>query len=94
MIRKAGAMLNGALNKKIAAQFAKLQPEVLTAVKKQIPIAARKAKLSTRFLRLIVASLISAHRENGSPDDDAAALIQMAVETAETMEIAVMHRMK
>jgi hypothetical protein len=36
-------MLNGAINRKIAAQFAKLQPEVLTEVKKQIPIATRRA---------------------------------------------------
>jgi hypothetical protein len=87
-------MLNAALNKKIAAQFAKLQPEVLAAVKKQIPIAAKKAQISVRFLHLMVASLINVHRENGTPKEDAAALIQLAVERVEAMEIAVLHSLK
>jgi len=87
-------MLKAALNKKIAAQFAKLQPEVLAAVKKQIPIAAKKAQISVRFLQLMVASLINAHREYGTPKEDAAALIRMAVQKVEAMEIAVMHSIK
>jgi hypothetical protein len=87
-------MLNGALKKKIAAQFAKLQPKVLAEVKEQIPLAARKAQISLRFLQLMVATLINAHRENGTPKEDAAALIQMAVEKVEAMEIAVMHSIK
>jgi hypothetical protein len=87
-------MLNDAINRKIAAQFAKLQPEVLDEVKKQIPIATRKAKISVRFLRLMVASLINQHRVNESPKEDAAALIRMAVEKVEAMEIAVMHSIK
>jgi hypothetical protein len=87
-------MLNAALNKKIAAQFARLQPEVLAAVKKQIPIAAKKAQISVRFLQLMVASLISAYGENGTSKEDAAALIQMAVQKVEAMEIAVMHSIK
>jgi hypothetical protein len=92
--RKAGGMLNGALNKKIAAQFAKLQREVLPEVKKQIPIAARKAQISVRFLQLMVASLINAQRENGTPKEVAAALIQKAVEKVEAMEIAFMQSIK
>jgi hypothetical protein len=87
-------MLKAALNKKIAAQFAKLQPDVLAEVKKQIPIAARKTQISVPFLRLMVASLINARRENGTPKEDAAALIRMAVDKVETMEIAVMHDIK
>jgi hypothetical protein len=87
-------MLKAALNKKIAAQFATLQPEVLAEVKKQIPIAARKAQIPVLFLRLMVASLINAHRENGTPKEDAAALIQRAVEKVEAMEIAVLHGIK
>ena len=87
-------MLKAVLNKKVAAQFAKLQPEVLAEVKKQIPIAARKAKISVFFLRLMVASLINARRENGTPKEDAAALIQMAVEKVVTIEISAMHGIK
>jgi hypothetical protein len=87
-------MLNGALNNKIAAQFAKLQPEVLAEVKKQLPMAARKAKISVRILQLMVASLINAHRKNGTPKADAAALIQKGVEEFEAMEIGIMHSIK
>ena len=87
-------MLRAALNKRIAVQFAKLQPEVLAEVKKQIPIAARKSQICVPFLRLILASLISAHRENGTPKEDAAALIRMAVRKVEDLEITVMHSIK
>ena len=86
-----GGMLNGVLNKKITAQFAKLQPEVLAEVKKQIPSAARKARVSLLFLRLMVASLIRTYRESGNPKEDAAALIELAVEKVVAIEIAVMH---
>jgi hypothetical protein len=87
-------MLNGALNKKIAAQFAKVQPEVLAEVKKQIPIVARRAHISVQFFRLMVASLINAHAENETAKEDAAALIQMGVDKVEALEIAVMHSIK
>jgi hypothetical protein len=42
----------------------------------------------------MVASLINQHREKGSPKEDAAALIRMAVEKVEAMEIAVLHSIK
>jgi hypothetical protein len=87
-------MLKAALNKKIAAQFAKLEPEVLAEVKRQIPIAAKKGQISVFFLRLVVASLINARRENGTPKEDATALIQMAVEKVASIEIAVMNSIK
>jgi hypothetical protein len=67
---------------------------MLAEVKKQIPIAARKAQIPVLYLQLMVTSLINAHRENGTPKEDAAALIQKAVEKVEAMEIAVMHTIK
>ena len=94
MIRKVGAMLKAALNKKIAAQFAMLKPEVLAEVKKRIPIKAKRAQISVFFLRLMVASLINARHENGTPKEDATALIQMALDKVAAIEIAVMQGIK